>query len=84
MRSAQGVRQRILLHRNCYEMDMIAHQAIAPPAHGVPLPVFAQQLQVNRTIFVGMENGSPPIASLCHVMRQSHANFAGTKNVQKR
>jgi hypothetical protein len=65
-------------------MDMIAHQAIAPPAHGVPLPVFAQQLQVNRTIFVGMENGSPPIASLCHVMRQSHANFAGTKNVQKR
>jgi len=70
MRSAQGVRQRILLHRNCYEMDMIAHQAIAPPAHGVPLPVFAQQLQV----FVGMENDSPPIASLCHVMRQSHRN----------
>ena len=29
MRSAQSIRQRIFSHRNCQEMNVIAHQTIA-------------------------------------------------------
>ena len=47
-----AARQCILLHRNSYEMDMIAHQTIAPPANGVALAVLAQQLQVDPMVLL--------------------------------
>ena len=55
---------------------MIAHQTIAPPTNGVALAILAQQLQVNRTFCLRMENDSPAIAPLYHMMRQSYRNHA--------
>jgi hypothetical protein len=45
-------------------MDVIGHQTITPPAHAIALALFPEQLQVNLSILVGIENGSPAIA-LC-------------------
>ena len=69
-----AARQRILLHRNRHKMDVIAHQTIVPPANGVALAILTQQLQVDYTVLLSMENGSSPVASLRHVMRQSDRN----------
>jgi hypothetical protein len=55
-------------------MNMIAHQTMAPPANGVALAILAQQLQVNGTVFLWVENGSTPVPPLSNVMRQSHGN----------
>jgi hypothetical protein len=45
-------------------MDVIGHQTITPPAHAI----FPEQLQVNLSILVGIENRSPAIAPLCHMI----------------
>jgi len=47
---------------------------IAPPLHGAAFAILTQQMQVDHTVLLGMEDGSSPVASLCHVMRQSDHN----------
>jgi hypothetical protein len=74
VRPTQPVCERILLPRNCHEVDVIGHQTITPPAHPIALAIFPEQLQVNLSILVGIENGSPAIAPLCHMMRQTYRN----------
>jgi hypothetical protein len=55
-------------------MDVIGHQTITQPAHVIAYALFPEQLQVNLSILVGIENGSPAIAPLCHMMRQTYRN----------
>jgi hypothetical protein len=52
-------------------MDMIAHQAPGPDQKAIPVGSFAQEIEVDGTVGIAVEDGHPAIASLRHMVRQA-------------
>jgi hypothetical protein len=52
-------------------MDMIAHQAPGPDQEALLIGSFAQEIEVDGTVGIAVEDGRPAIAPLRYVVRHA-------------
>ena len=58
-------------------MDMIGHEAIANQRYSVQRNVFPQQIEVDRTISIGIQHESSRVSTLGHVVGSMDRDHAG-------
>jgi hypothetical protein len=56
--------QTISRARNRDQVDMIGHEAIANQRHSVQRNVLPQQIEVDRTISIGIQHETSPVSTL--------------------
>jgi len=77
VRSANCFGQRILLMRDCDDMDMIAHQAITGKLQRVLVGLLFQQLQIQPAIIIHKEHILAVIPALGDMMGVSNCYCSG-------
>ena len=55
-------------------MNTIGHEAIANQRHTVGFSILSQQIEIDHTIGVGVEDKSSPIPTLCDMVRYINGN----------
>jgi hypothetical protein len=60
----QRLCQTISRARNRDQVDMIGHEAIAKQRHSVERNVFPQQIEVDRTISIGIQHETSSVSTL--------------------
>ena len=79
--SAVQLRQRavhrvgVVGHQN--QMNMVGHQHPRPHRHPVCGALYREQIAVSAIVVGGEKTLLPPIAALCHMVRNSSQNEAG-------
>ncbi len=58
------------------QMHMVRHEAVSDEADSVERHVFPQELQVNRSIVIAVEDEAPPISALGDMMRDVQGDYA--------
>jgi hypothetical protein len=54
-----------------HQMDVIAHQAPGPDQESLLIGSFAEEIEVDGTVGIAVEDGHPAIASLHHMVRHA-------------
>jgi len=51
---------------------MVGHQAISDERHSVEVHILVQELKVNRSIGIAVQDEAPPVAALRHMVWDIH------------
>ena len=57
-------------------MDMVGHEAISDERHSVDVHILLQQLKVNRSIGIAVQDEAPPVAALRDMMWDIHCDHS--------
>jgi hypothetical protein len=63
--------------RDRYEMNVIRHQTVADQCQAVQLNALSQQIEIDRSIGIGIKNELSCIASLSYVVWHANGNHTG-------
>ncbi len=55
-------------------MHVIRHQAITDQPHSMAFNVLAQKIEIRHAIGIAIQDKSPPIATLCYVVRNIYSD----------
>ena len=57
-------------------MNMVGHQAISDERHSVEVHILVQELKVNRSIGIAVQDEAPPVAALREMVWDIHCDHS--------